>query len=212
MKNSFIKLYMNPNKEFRTSASLTLFGTRFTNVNVKIDTGCSTTTILASRLGIPKTITQKLKKQDCNNTLIKKDISFGVNDSPQFRQNAKSAFQSRQYEQLPCVSFVHEIKHFEISGTPIENTNIKVNYDRTGNILIGMDIISTWDTHIGTLNTGETLLLACPKNRLNFTYFKELEKFFNLKPSKTNATDPFSHPSLPTYPYPQERSPESAYP
>lgn len=86
MKNSYIKIYMNQNNEFRTYASIRLFGMQFENV-------------------------------------------------------------------------------------------------KTGNILIGMDVISTWDTHIGTLSTGETLLLACSKERLNFEYYNELEKFFELKPS-----------------------------
>ena len=44
-------------------------------------------------------------------------------------------------------------------------------------------VISTWDMYIGTVNTGKTLLLACPKNRLNFEYYNELEKFFGLKPT-----------------------------
>jgi len=185
MKNSYIKLFMNQHNEFRTYASLTLFGTHFSNVPVKIDTGCNVTTILAARLGIPEQITLTLKKQDCNNTSIKKDISFGVNDSTQYREKAKAKFHSKQFEQLSCISFIHEIKHFEISGTPIEDINVKVNYDRTGNILIGMDIISTWDTHISTLDTGETLLLACPKKQLNSEYYGELQKYFNLKPTIT---------------------------
>ena len=174
---------MNQNNEFRTYASLQLFGIQFTNVNVKIDTGCGSTTILASKLGIPKIEAQKLKRQDCNDSAIGKAVSFGVNDNKEFREKAKSSFRKKQYENLACVSFAHEVKDFEIAGTPVGDIKVKVNYDRTGNILIGMDVISMWDTHIGTLKTGETLLLACPKNRLNFEYYDELEKLFELKPT-----------------------------
>lgn len=182
MKNRYIKLYMNQHNEFRTYASLSLFGTQFTNINVKIDTGCGATTILTSKLGIPKTEAQRLKKRDCEDSSIGKAVSFGVNDNKQFREEAKAAFRAKQFENLSCVSFIHEIKNLEIAGTTIGNTEVKVNYDRTGNILIGMDVISTWDTHIGTLETGETVLLACPKKCINFEYYEELEKFFKLKP------------------------------
>ncbi len=182
MKNSYIKLFMNQHNEFRTEAALSLFGIRFTNVNVKIDTGCGATTILTSKLGIPKTEAQKLKRQDCLDHSIGKAVSFGVNDSKQFREMAKVAFRMGQFENLPCVSFVHEMDDFEIAGAFIGNAEVKVNYDRTGNILIGMDVISTWDTHIGTLSTGETILLACPKKYVNAEYYKELERFFRLRP------------------------------
>lgn len=185
MKNRYIKVYMNQRNEFRTYASLSLFGMRFENVNVKIDTGCGATTILTSKLGIPRIEAQRLKKQDCIDSSIGKVISFGVNDSKQFRDDAKLAFRMKEFEHLSCVSFVHRIENFEIAGTLIGNIGIKVNYDRTGNILIGMDIISTWDVHIGTLSTGETLLLACPKEQLNYEYYNALEKFFELRPSIT---------------------------
>lgn len=182
MKNSYIKSYLNCHNEFRAFASLYLFGTLFTNVNVKIDTGCSSTTFLTSKLGLPKEESQRLKLHDCNDKSIRKIISFGVNDSKAFREKSLLAFRTHQYEHLTCVSFVHKIKNLEIAGTPTKNSEVKVNYDRTGNILIGMDIISTWDTHIGKLNSGETLLLACPKNCLNHEYYDELERFFELKP------------------------------
>lgn len=182
MKNKYIKIYMNSHNEFRTFASISLFGIQFTNVNVKIDTGCGTTTILTSKLGIPKKEAQKLKRQDCHDSSIGKAVSFGVNDTKQFRETARSAFRAKQFEKLDCISFIHEVKNFEVAGTPLGNTEVKVNYDRTGNILIGMDVISTWDTHIGTLNTGKTILLACPKDCLNIEYYDELEKMFKLRP------------------------------
>lgn len=183
MKNSYIKIYMNQRNEFRTYASIRLFGIQFENVNVKIDTGCGATTILTSKLGIPGSEAQRLKKRDCLDSAIGKAISFGVNDTKQYRDAAKAAFRMKKMEQLSCVSFVHGIENFEIAGASIGNMDVKVNYDRTGNILIGMDVISKWDAHIGTLSTGETLLLACPKERLNFEYYSELERFFELKPS-----------------------------
>ncbi len=56
-----------------------------------------------------------------------------------------------------------------------------INYDRASNILIGMDILKEWDIHIGTIDTGETIFLGCPKGQINDEYLQELEKTFQVQ-------------------------------
>lgn len=57
---------------------------------------------------------------------------------------------------------------------------MRVNYKRSGNILIGMDILKTWDIHIGNDESGKTIFLACPYNQINDEYLLELERMFKL--------------------------------
>ena len=56
---------------------------------------------------------------------------------------------------------------------------VKISYTRTGNILIGMDILSKLDIHIGKTSDGETIFLACPLDRINDEYLLEVERLFN---------------------------------
>lgn len=72
------------------------------------------------------------------------------------------------------------LKIAAIADVPIAKDTIRVNYDGTGNILIGMDILKDWDIHIGTTETGETYLIACPKDQLNDEYYKEVNRIFGI--------------------------------
>lgn len=56
-----------------------------------------------------------------------------------------------------------------------------MSYDRTGNILIGMDILSKMDIHIGKSKiTNKTIMLACPYEMINNEYYKALNEHFGL--------------------------------
>ena len=63
----------------------------------------------------------------------------------------------------------------------IENDFVNISYDRTGNILIGMDILSKLDIHIGKSKIVEkTIFLACPNNSINQVYLNALKQHFEL--------------------------------
>jgi hypothetical protein len=63
----------------------------------------------------------------------------------------------------------------------IENDFVNISYDRTGNILIGMDILSKLDIHIGKSKILEkTIFLACPNNSINQVYLNALKQHFEL--------------------------------
>ena len=65
--------------------------------------------------------------------------------------------------------FITVLVEIEIEGIRIRKA-ISVNYDRTGNVLIGMDILSQMDIHIGKSKIlDKTVLLACPYNMLHAT-------------------------------------------
>lgn len=58
------------------------------------------------------------------------------------------------------MKFEHGVSDFMIGGVKISADKICLNYDRKGNILIGMDILKDWDIHIGvSKETGKSLFL-----------------------------------------------------
>ena len=58
---------------------------------------------------------------------------------------------------------------------------MKISYDRTGNILIGMDILSQMDIHIGKSKIlGKTVFIACPYENMNQEYHEALSQHFDI--------------------------------
>lgn len=183
MKNNYILLKMSYTNEIRANvdmdiSSLGLFGLK--DINVKIDTGCPFTSIPVKRLGISTKKALDWKKRDIKNDNIKKQISFGVNDTDEQKEQYRIMLKQGEYEKLPAVTFLHSGMTMIFNGIKIHSSKVKVSYDRTGNILIGMDILKNWDIHIGTIGTGETIFLACPKDQLNDEYFRELNRLFGI--------------------------------
>lgn len=104
-------------------------------------------------------------------------LSYGVETGGQSHNIPKTA-----QDKLQCkaMGFLKPIKNFKICNIDIGDRNIRVNYDRKGNLLLGMDILKDWDIHIDTIDTGETIFLACPKNQINDEYLLELENTFHI--------------------------------
>ena len=169
MKNSYIRVIMNGKNEFRTTASLTFKGIEYSKVDVKIDTGCGYSSF------------PSMKRIDSNDDSIVKGISFGVNDTALKRKEDKKKFRSGLYMDLTSITYKHSIIDFAIDEYEISDCDVRISYDRTGNILIGMDILKKLDTHIGTIETGETVLLACKKDNLSNEYRKELNSLFDVR-------------------------------
>ena len=190
MKSSYILLKMSHKNEIRADvdmeiSSLGLFGLK--DINVKIDTGCPFTSLPIKKLGVSTKKALDWKQRDIKNDNIKKQISFGVNDTDEQKERYKTMLRQGEYEKLPAVTFLHNGLTMNFNGVKIHSPNVKVSYDRTGNILVGMDILKDWDIHIGTVNTGETVFLACPKDQLNDEYFRELNRLFGIGDSIITA-------------------------
>lgn len=190
MKSSYILLKLSHKNEIRADvdmeiSSLGLFGLK--DINVKIDTGCPFTSIPIKKLGVSAKKALDWKQRDIKNDNIKKQISFGVNDTDEQKEQYKTMLRQGEYEKLPAVTFLHSGLTMNFNGVKIHSPNVKVSYDRTGNILVGMDILKDWDIHIGTINTGETVFLACPKDQLNGEYFRELNRLFGIGDSIVTA-------------------------
>ena len=180
MNKKYIKHRLTHKNEFRAKAQFRLFGIDYYDVDVKIDVGCPKTTILTRKIGISETKSQLMKEKALFDESVKKSPSFGVNDTESFRRQVKANFKKGIYADVNAISFQYDIHDLFICGMNVNHDKVKVNFDRTGNILIGMDILKNWDIHIGTIETGETIFLACPKDQINDEYLLELEKLFRI--------------------------------
>ncbi|MCM1089748.1 MAG: hypothetical protein NC413_02820 [Muribaculum sp.] len=81
--------------------------------------------------------------------------------------------------ELKSITFQHKDFEIDFDGVCISKDYVKVSYDRTGNVLIGMDILSQMDIHIGRSKIlGKTVLIACPYNSMNQEYFEALNRHF----------------------------------
>lgn len=184
MRNKYILLAMNQRNEIRADVNMAIKSMEFIkieNMNVKIDTGCPYTSIPILRFGISGTKAQQLKQRDCKDDRIKKEISFGVNDTKEKRDADKEKFRAGKYMELKSITFQHGDFEIDFGGVCISKDYVKVSYDRTGNILIGMDVLSQMDIHIGKSKVLEkTVFLACPYANMNQEYFEALSRHFDI--------------------------------
>lgn len=184
MTNKYIEIEMLPTAcgiggSFHTKASFCLDNIKvpFYDIEVKIDTGCSISTIPLKRLKVSDTLCKVLKRMDI------------VGDAPYFLSYGVESGGVRHEipvtddEKMECqaMKFEHGISDFTIGGVKIASDRICLNYDRKGNILIGMDILKDWDIHIGVSKvTGKSLFLACPTGSKCREYMDALEMHFGI--------------------------------
>ena len=155
----------------------------FEHVDVKIDTGCSISTIPLAKFEYLRLLLNQLKADDIRNE-VEYLFSSGVETGGQ-KHTAPITFRDKMA--CPALKFRHTVSNFKICDVPISADHLYINYDRMSNILIGMDILKDWDIHMGTIDTGETVFLACPKDQINDEYLQELEDIFHIA-SDINAS------------------------
>lgn len=121
-----------------------------------------------------------MKQRDCADDRIRKEISFGVNDTKEKRDADKEKFRAGKYMELKSITFQHGDFEIDFGGVYISKDHVKVSYDRTGNILIGMDILSQMDIHIGKSKVlGKTVFIGCPYDSMNREYMEALSLHFD---------------------------------
>lgn len=184
MRNKYILLEINQRNEIRADVNMTIKSieiTQIENMNVKIDTGCPYTSIPILKLGISSAKARQMKQRDCDDDRIRKEISFGVNDSKEKRDADKEKFRAGKYMELKSITFQHGDFEIDFDGVCISKDHVKVSYDRIGNILIGMDVLSQMDIHIGKSKIlGKTVFIACPYDSMNQEYLDALSQHFDI--------------------------------
>lgn len=161
-------------------------------VNCKIDTGCMKTSIPIKKILIGTQSIKELKafklKQDAINNNIQYERSYGVSDTASIRKHDDMLISQGKLIECTSLKFKQKADIFEIANFSLGSPIIGVNYDRTGNILIGMDIMKDWDIHIGKdVKTQETIFLACPYNNINEEYLIALEDHFGIGTTVSSA-------------------------
>lgn len=174
MTNNFVKSVMDNKHNLYVAATFSLFGTH-RSCKFKIDTGCNYTCIPVKRLNVSDDAARKLKQQALDNG-IPYTRSYGVSDTEQIKENDKKQLLQGKHMECTSLKFQHKIHDFVIGNCNLGTTEIGINYDRIGNILLGMDILKDWDIHIGRLDNGQTIFLGCPKEQINSDYLFELER------------------------------------
>lgn len=164
--NNFIYSEMRPTTsgfggsfEVLSSFKLDNIPSSFNDVTVKIDTGCSISTIPLSGFRILRLFCDRLKKDDISKG-VPYQLSYGV-ESAGMKHKRPITIQ----EKMDCsaMKFQHGITNFTLDGVTVDSDFIFMNYDRRGNILIGMDILSKWDIHMGISRyNGKNVFIGCP--------------------------------------------------
>lgn len=104
--------------------------------------------------------------------------SYGVSDTEEIKARDKKLVKSNHLLECTTLKFTHRDIPMVLNGYNIIH-DIGVNYDRTSNILIGMDILKDFDFHCGESKVnGKYLFLGCLKEEINALYLDELYRHF----------------------------------
>lgn len=145
----------------------------------KVDTGCSYSNLPIRNL-VSEKEALKMKIEDIKNR-VPYQRSYGVSDTEEVKRKDKLLI--RQGRLLECTSlkFEHKFDNIILNNYHLGESVIRINYDRTGNILIGMDILSYMDIHMGTdKNTGEYVMVGCLRDKITVGYREALRNTFGL--------------------------------
>lgn len=145
----------------------------------KIDTGCSLTVIPIARF-IGEGPARRLKSID-----VEKGVpyvcSYGVSDTVEIKNRDKQLIESGRLLECTALKFRHTSNPLILNGYDLGEQDVYINYDRTGNILIGTDILQQLDIHIGADRwTGRLVMLGCLRSAITEEYLDRLYDAFGL--------------------------------
>lgn len=170
IKNSFM---------VSTSFALPIHNTGDLNIVSKIDTGCQFTSFSYRRL-VDLADDIMAAKQLAISSGLKSEISWGVNDSNEYKNEQISLYKSKDYLNCKAISFHHIIDGIELEGYSIPVKSVKINYDRPRSVLIGMDILQLMEFYcnISRIN-GEYVFIGCLRNQVDKSeYYRALNDHF----------------------------------
>lgn len=185
----YIKSILKDNS-FQTLFSLNYNGKIISGNNIYIDTGCTNTLISADILyGLNsnrhnENEIEKLRKElhGLKAIALSSNIehTHGIGVSNLYSSDSNLLNDT-------SVRFREQVTNIEICGVKISNQKVNISYDSLDIAVIGMDIMKDWDIHIGKVTgTQETILLACPYDKINEDYLKALEDHFSIS-TKINS-------------------------
>lgn len=139
----------------------------------KIDTGCSYSNLPIKNI-VSEKVAYNMKLEDIKNG-VSYQRSYGVSDTEETKRKDKILIMQGRLLECSSLKFEHQFDNIILNNYNLGRKSIRINYDRTGNILIGMDILSQMDIHMGTdKNTGDYVLIGCLKDNINVAYKEAL--------------------------------------
>lgn len=183
MMNKYLELELIPSSHggghFSCSACFKLdnLKTSFKDIEVKIDTGCSLSTIPVKKLQVSDSICKLLKINDID-AAVAYVLSYGVETGGESHPSPIT-----RQDKIDCkaMKFLHSITGFTLNNVQIPTQQIYLNYNRSGNILIGMDILQTMISHWDiSRKTGKLTLLSCPRETADDEFYNAMKEHFGL--------------------------------
>ena len=171
------------NNSFFIRCTINLFGVD-AEYYIEIDTGCSNSNIAFKKFfKVDDEEAIKYKKKAIASG-VEKHLGFGVSDSKKDRVEAYNLL--REGKSLKCkyVNFVYntDFSFFDYKF----NHDVRVNFDRDGNSLLGMDILKDFDMHIGkSLITGKVTFLGCRKDDVSAEFIQAIQSHLGYVPIET---------------------------
>lgn len=155
--------------------------------NAKIDTGCENTSIAlqSPSIGIDKRTALVYKKQAIEAGLDR-SLGFGANDTKLFRKEQTNLFRCGYFMDCFVLKFDVPVARFRINGYGVPVRHIGVSYDRTSNVLIGMDILKHFEYHCGAslvedavndIIMGDHIFIGCLKTHITKEYLNAVEMY-----------------------------------
>ena len=165
------------NNCFYVQSEICLHG-KTLNGNFKIDTGCGYSTISYRVLcNLSHNAALNYKEQAIISGL-RYQRSYGVSDSEEIKEKDRQLIIEGRLTECTALKFTHENVRMSLNGYELIH-DIAVNYDRTGNILIGMDILKDFDFHCGTSKIiDEYIFIGCMKRNITQDYLNALQMHF----------------------------------
>ncbi|MCM1092001.1 MAG: hypothetical protein NC092_00195 [Butyrivibrio sp.] len=152
-------------------------GLTFENIDVKVDTGCSVSTLSLQRYKLSEEFCRKCKEQDIKND-VSYMLSYGIESGG---RKHKKPLTLEDKMDCTAMKFLHDTSNFYLNGVRISVQNIYINFDRANHMLIGMDILDKLDIHMGESKiNGKYLFIACPKDDITLEYKSALKEHFGL--------------------------------
>lgn len=148
--------------------------------NFKLDTGCGYSTVSYRVLcNISHNASLKYKNEAILSGM-KFQRSYGVSDTDSIKERDRQLIADGRLLECTALKFTHEKVAMSLNGYHLVH-DIAVNYDRTSNILIGMDILKEFDFHCGVSRiTDKYTFLGCLKNDITQEYAEALQVHFGL--------------------------------
>lgn len=180
MKNSYIICEVYKRDSFICSLSINIHKCN-SNVLAKIDTGCEKSVIPFKKLNsVTDDISLRYKQQDISNK-VPFSRGYGVSDTEEIKLRDKKLVQGNDLINCTSLNFKHTNIEMMLNGYKFSH-DIRVNYDRTGNILIGMDILKEFDYHCGIskLTGKHTFIGVLDSQEDKLDYYRALKEHFGI--------------------------------